>query len=68
MLYYHEPIGKKLIWSDSFGKFLPIRLSGNHRYELILPDGKKNFYTYNYGICSMVETEQFFTKLIFRLK
>ena len=67
-LYYFEPVGKKIIWSDSFGKFLSIKLCGNHRYELILPDGKKNFYTYNYGICSSVESEQFFSKLTFRLK
>lgn len=67
-LYYYEPVGMKVIWSDSFGKFLTIKLCGNHRYELILPDGKKNFYTYNYGICSSVESEQFFSKLTFRLK
>jgi len=67
MLYFHEPNGRKRIWSDSYGEFIKIRSVGPHRYELLLPDGKKNYYTYNYGICSLVETEQLFTKINFLL-
>ena len=66
-LYYQEPVGRTKIWSDSYGAFIQIKPAGNHRYEIILPDGKKNFYTYHYGICSMVETEQLFSKIVFRL-
>ncbi len=67
-MYFSEPLNKKVIWSDSFGKWLPVKALGNHRYELSLPDGKKNFYQYSYGICSMVETEQLFSKVTFLLK
>ena len=66
-LYFQEPAGRKKIWSDSYGEFVRIRPAGQHRYELLLPDGKKNYYTYHYGICSMVETEQLFSKINFRL-
>ena len=67
LLYFNEPIGKTKVWSDSFGKFLRIKPDGVHRYELQLPDGKKNYYNYKFGICSMVETEQVFTKVTFLL-
>lgn len=67
MLYFNEPIGKTKVWSDSFGKFLNIKADGIHRYELQLPEGKKNYYNYVHGICSMVETEQVFTKVTFLL-
>lgn len=66
-LYYTEPAGKTKIWSDTYGEYLNIRHTGNHRYELTLPDGNKSYYTYNYGICSFVETEQWMTKISFRL-
>lgn len=66
-LYFQEPAGKKRIWSDSYGTFIRVRPVGPHRYELLLPDGKKNYYTYHFGICSMVETEQMFSKITFRL-
>jgi hypothetical protein len=67
MIYFHEPIGKTKIWSDSYGEFVHIRNMAPHRFELILPDGKRSFYTYNYGICTLVETEQLFSKIIFKL-
>jgi len=67
LLYFNEPVGKSKVWSDNFGKFLNIKLVSPHRYELLLPEGKKNYYNYNYGICSMVETEQVFTKVLFIL-
>lgn len=66
-LYFQEPVGRKKLWSDSYGQFVKIRPAGIHRYELLLPDGKKNYYTYNYGICTSVETEQLFSKINFRL-
>ena len=66
-IYYLEPIGLTQIYSDAFGKFLNIRSLGNHRYELTLPDGKTNYYNYAAGICFQVESEQLFSKIIFRL-
>jgi len=66
-LYYQEPINRKKIWSDAYGKFLSIRMSKKGNYELSLPDGRKNIYTYHKGICTQVITEQMFTKIIFTL-
>jgi hypothetical protein len=66
-LYFYEPEGRKKIYSDSFGKFVPISIRKTHQYKLQLPEGKENIYDYNYGICSMVEMEQLFSKVRFVL-
>lgn len=66
-LYFSEPEGRKKIYSDSFGKFIPISMQKNNQYKLQLPEGKENIYDYNYGICSIVEMEQLFSKVRFVL-
>lgn len=66
-LYFEEPVGVTAVWSDSFGEMLSIKPAGSHRYELVLADGKSNFYTYYKGICILVETEIPFGKITFRL-
>ena len=66
-IYYYEPIGISQVYSDAFGKFLPVKPVAAHRYEVVLPDGKKNYYNYSSGICYLVETDQLFSKIIFRL-
>ena len=66
-IYFEEPLGIKLIWSDSFGEMLTLKPAGEHRYELILPNGKSSFYSYIKGICTLVETEIVFGKLTFTL-
>lgn len=67
MLYFVEPVNNTEIWSDSYCHFLSINLTRKHSYKLVTPEGKISFYTFNYGICSMVETEQLFSKIKFRL-
>lgn len=66
-LYFEEPVGIKSIWSDTFGEMLTLKPAGEHRYELILPNGKSSFYSYFKGICTLVETEIMFGKLTFTL-
>ncbi len=66
-IYYFEPVGITQVYSDAFGKFLNIRPVSSHRYELTLPDGKRSYYNYASGICFQVESEQLFSKVIFRL-
>ncbi len=63
MLYFDEPDARKKIYSDSYGKWISIKSYGNHQYDLLLPDSKRSSYTFNYGICSRVETEQMFSKI-----
>lgn len=67
MLYFDEPNQRKKIYSDSYGKWIKVKSYENHQYDLILPDGKHSSYTFNYGICSRVETEPMFSKITFLL-
>lgn len=66
-LYFEEPIGISSVYSDTYGEFLSLKPAGKHRYEMILPDGKSNFYSYNHGICTLVELELIFGKITFQL-
>jgi hypothetical protein len=66
-LYFEEPIGVNNIWSDTFGEMLTLKPAGEHRYELVLPNGKSSFYSYFKGICTLVETDFMFGKITFTL-
>lgn len=66
-LYFEEPLGISEVWSDTYGTMLKIKPAGKNRYQLILPDGKSNFYSYYKGICTLVETELPFGKVTFQL-
>ncbi|MFN8152651.1 MAG: DUF6134 family protein [Bacteroidia bacterium] len=66
-LYYEEPGGITEVWSDTYGKMLKIKPAGKNRYELMLPDGKSNYYSYYKGICTLVETELPIGKVTFQL-
>ena len=66
-LYFREPVNITKVYSDTHGTFLNLRNIGPHKYELILPDGKKNIYTYQFGICTEVQVTQFFSKVYFKL-
>jgi hypothetical protein len=63
MLYFDEPDHRKKIYSDALGKWVNIKTNNNHQYDLLLPESKRSTYTFNYGICSRVETEQMFSKI-----
>lgn len=66
-MYFEEPAGIHEVWSDTYGTMLKIRPTGKGRYELALPDGKHNYYTYYKGICTLVETELMIGKVTFQL-
>lgn len=66
-LYFKEPINQTKVYSDTHGVFLNIKPVGPHKYELVLPDGKRNLYTYQFGICKEVEVNQLFSKVYFKL-
>lgn len=66
-LYFKEPVNLKKIYSDTNGSFLNVKQAGPHQYELVLPDGKRNLYTYQFGICKEVEINQLFSKVFFKL-
>ena len=45
-LYFIEPVGINSIYSERFLAYCPIELVEEHKYKLLLPNGKENVYTY----------------------
>ncbi|MES2731312.1 MAG: DUF6134 family protein [Bacteroidota bacterium] len=66
-LYFQEPRQIAQVFSERYARFLPIKPLSDHRYELVMPDGKKNYYSYVNGICQSVEVNHTFGKIIFKL-
>lgn len=54
-LYFHEPSDIDQVFSERYGEFCKIKKVANHKYELLLPSGRKNYYSYKDGICHEVE-------------
>lgn len=67
-LMHIEPVGLTRIFSEANKKFIPIRQLKPHQYELQLPDGNKNYYTYADGVCVSAEVNTTLSKAFFRLK
>ncbi len=66
-LYNHEPIGLNKVFSQSFGRYLPLTNLGNNAYLLESPDGN-NKYTYENGICKEVKLIRDFATFYFRIQ
>jgi len=66
-LYSQEPIGMDKVYSQSFGRYLPLIDLGNHSYLLESPDGN-NKYTYEFGICKEVKLVRDFATFYFRIQ
>lgn len=68
-MYFKEPKRISRIFSERFGRYLPLKMTSNRTYELSLPNGSKNYYTYNEdGICTEVKVEHFLATVYFRLQ
>jgi hypothetical protein len=67
-LFNQEPVGLTRIFSENFGKFITLKEVRPHYYELHLPDGNRNYYSYSNGICTGAEVNTNYTKAFFRLK
>ena len=64
-LFVTEPVHSMTVFSDTFNKLLVLKKIGEHSYLLELPDGNRNIYHYQDGICSEVKLEhKFFTARI----
>lgn len=57
-LYFAEPRQINRIYSETLGMFLTLNTLGNGLYELLLPEGKRNFYKYEKGTLTQVEVSQ----------
>jgi hypothetical protein len=55
LLYTTMPEAVNKVYSAMFQKHLEIKKIAENKYRLTMPDGKFNYYTYNNGICTMVE-------------
>ncbi|PSL48863.1 hypothetical protein CLV51_101191 [Chitinophaga niastensis] len=64
-LYFVEPKQVTRVFSETLGRFLPLKSIGGGVYELILPEGKKNVFKYENGTLVLVEVNHTFGKAIF---
>jgi hypothetical protein len=67
-LMHEEPVNLQRIFSENYKKFIHIKAVKPHQYELLLPDGNRNFYTYENGICVSAEVNTTLSTAYFRLK
>ena len=67
-LYFKEPKGLYIVFSNTHGAFLNIKSLGNGDYELQLPDGKTNIFRYLNGKLVQVEAKMMVGKVIFQRK
>ncbi|UYQ92306.1 hypothetical protein MKQ68_19665 [Chitinophaga horti] len=65
-LYITEPKTAKFVYSETLGKLLPVRPLGQEKYEISMPDGKKNIYRYSGGKLAEAEVNHVIGKAIFR--
>lgn len=66
-IYFQEPKGVKQVFSERFAVYCTLVEIETSKYELTLPNGKKNYYTYENGICSLVEINHSLATFYFKL-
>ncbi|ATL46198.1 hypothetical protein COR50_02890 [Chitinophaga caeni] len=66
-LYFTEPINVHKVYSETQCQFLELEHLGNGKYELIMPDGKRNIYAYSKGKLQEVEVNHLLGKAVFKL-
>ena len=67
-LYFDEPRNMDHLFSERFGEECELKYLGNHQYELSLPNGKENIYSYKDGVCTQVEVDHPLATLYFKLR
>ena len=67
-LYFKEPKGVDMVYSERYGEFLDIDKLEDHRYRLYLPDGREIVYNYENGNCVEIEVDHSLTTLYFKLR
>jgi hypothetical protein len=63
-----EPLHATKIFSENFKQFIPVKEVKPHVYELSLPDGNRNIYKYENGICVWASVETTLSGATFKLK
>jgi len=67
-LYFNEPIGVKSVFSNTHGEFLALEAKSKGEYQLTLPDGKKNVFTYTNGTLAKVVSRLAVGEIVFTRK
>ena len=56
-LFYQEPGEVKEVYSERYGQMCSVKKLSEQRYQVTLPDGKQNLYSYRSGRCTEVEAD-----------
>jgi hypothetical protein len=67
-MYFNEPVGKKQVYSNMYGKNLLIEKNGEGKYRVLTPDDKDSYYTYTNGKLMEVEVSTPIGKVVTRRK
>lgn len=62
-MFFEEPMNRTTLFYEKYGLELPVTDLGNHTYEVKLPNGAKECYTYKDGEVVRVDLIQTFTTL-----
>jgi hypothetical protein len=65
-VYFQEPISKSTLFYEKYGRDLNVIDLGDHRYEVALPNGSKERYSYENGKVVTVEIVQSFATILLR--
>lgn len=49
-IFFDEPKGLSQVFSEDWGRYLPIKYIGESTYQVTMPDGKTNDYIYKDGV------------------
>lgn len=67
-LYFKEPKGLTSVFSNTHGDFIKMASISPNQYEITLPDGKKNIFTYLNGKLMKVEAPVAVGNIVFKRK
>lgn len=62
-MFFEEPMNRTTLFYEKYGLELPVADLGNHKYEVKLPNGAKERYTYKDGEVVQVDLIQTFTTI-----
>lgn len=65
-MYHNEPFDQSYLLSERWGKVVDIVSIEPHKYKVVKPDGRSNYYSYRNGICQEVIVDNFFATFYFR--
>ncbi len=68
MLYFHEPVDMRKVFSDKHGKYLEIIPKGNGQYDMLLPSGYKNTFSYSDGVCKQIQVNHKLGTIYIKIK